>query len=91
VKQRKALDLRNLVFCHNVFMSVCSAVLLALILEVVAPMLWNYGMFYAICVKEVSSWDDWRVGARKLVLMPTQAEAMCVVRNRQLDRHGMLR
>jgi len=49
MKDRAALRLQFLFQVHNIILTVGSGVLLVLMVEEVAPILWNHGLFYALC------------------------------------------
>jgi len=48
-KNRPAQKLTALFQAHNVFLSVGSALLLALMLEEIVPIVWKHGLYYALC------------------------------------------
>ncbi|KAF9037454.1 elongase [Panaeolus papilionaceus] len=56
MKDKKALKLMTLFQIHNAILSSGSALLLALILEDIAPKIWNHGFYYALCSEH--SWSS---------------------------------
>ena len=48
-KNRPAQKLTTLFQAHNVFLSVGSALLLALMLEEILPIMWKHGLYYSLC------------------------------------------
>jgi len=49
MRERPALKLNSLFRLHNIVLSVGSGILLVLTLEQIVPMVWQHGIFYAIC------------------------------------------
>ena len=49
MKNRQPLKLQSLFQAHNIFLSIGSAILLALMAEQVVPNVWRHGIFYGIC------------------------------------------
>ncbi|KAL2001493.1 hypothetical protein VTN02DRAFT_1675 [Thermoascus thermophilus] len=49
MKNFPALKLNGLFMIHNFYLTVISAILLALFIEQLLPTLWRHGIFYAIC------------------------------------------
>ena len=56
MKDRQAMKLRFAFQTHNVFLSSGSLLLLALIVEEIAPGVWNHGLFYGMC--NVKMWTS---------------------------------
>jgi fatty acid elongase 3 len=55
MKSRQPLKLTTLFQIHNVILSSGSALLLALMLEEILPVVWNRGLYHAICAAEAWS------------------------------------
>lgn len=49
MRNQQALKLQFLFQAHNIFLSVGSAILLSLMVEEIAPIVWKNGIFYGIC------------------------------------------
>jgi len=49
MKNQAPMRLQFLFQLHNIFLSVGSGILLVLMIEEVVPILWNHGLFYAMC------------------------------------------
>ena len=49
MRNRPAFTLNTLFKIHNFYLTVISAILLALFVEELVPTIWNHGLFYAIC------------------------------------------
>jgi hypothetical protein len=49
---RHPYKLKRIFQIHNMFLSLSSALLLALILEEIVPQIWTYGIFHALCAVE---------------------------------------
>lgn len=58
MKDRPPLKLQYAFQAHNIFLSVGSLILLALIAEEVVPPIWNHGLFYGMC--NVNMWTSVR-------------------------------
>lgn len=52
MKNLPAYRLQALFQLHNLLLTSVSGVLLALMVEQLAPIIWNHGLFYAICAQE---------------------------------------
>ena len=59
MKDRQAMKLQYAFQAHNVFLSSGSALLLALIVEEVAPEVWKHGLFHGMC--NVAMWKSVRL------------------------------
>jgi len=59
MKNRPAYKFQTIFQAHNVILSSGSALLLALMLEEIVPMIWNHGIHYAMCGDQ--AWTQVRV------------------------------
>ncbi|MCJ1364016.1 hypothetical protein MMC16_003125 [Acarospora aff. strigata] len=57
MKNRPAYKLNGLFMIHNLYLTIISAVLLALFIEQLLPTVWRHGLFYAICDQN-GGWTD---------------------------------
>ncbi|KAI9798648.1 MAG: hypothetical protein M1833_004637 [Piccolia ochrophora] len=49
MRNRPAMKLNGLFMVHNLYLTIISAILLALFVEQLVPTVWRHGIFYAIC------------------------------------------
>lgn len=59
MKNQQPLKLQFLFQLHNIILSSGSALLLALIVEEIAPIVWKHGLFYGMC--NTAAWTPVRV------------------------------
>ena len=76
MKNRPAYKLNGLFMIHNLYLTIISAVLLALFIEQLLPTVWRHGLFYAICDQN-GGWTD------KLVILYYVRQGMIPLKSRR--------